>query len=98
MQIIYGNVGRILIVHALGTRVELLTILFGPPIFEVALGVKLAAFVVEAVGKLVSDGAAGVSVVRCIVCFAVVNWRLQNPCREVDVVHLRVVVGVHRGG
>ena len=69
----------------------------GPPVLQIALGVELAAFVVEAVGQLVADGAAGVAVVGSIVDLGVVERRLQHAGGKVDVVHLRVVVGVDRG-
>ena len=64
---------------------------------QVALGVELAALVVEAVGQLVADGGAGIAVVGRVVQLRIVERRLQYAGREVDVVHLRVVVGVDRG-
>ena len=70
-------------------------VLLGPPVLQIALGVELAAFVVEAVGQFVADGAAGVAVVRRVVHLRIEERRLQHAGREVDVVHLRVVVGVH---
>ena len=51
-------------------------------------------FVVEGVGELVADGGAGVAVVGRVVELRVVERRLQHAGREVDVVHLRVEVGV----
>ena len=68
-----------------------------PPVAQVALRVELAAFVVEAVGQFVSDGAAGVAVVGGVVRLGIEERRLQNAGGEVDVVHLRIVVGVDGG-
>ena len=55
-------------------------------------------FVVEAVGQFVADGGAGVAVVGRVVHFGIVQRRLQDTGGEVDVVHLRVVIGVDGGG
>jgi hypothetical protein len=74
-----------------------LAVLRGPPVLQVALGVVLAALVVEAVGELVADGGAGVAVVGRVVHLRVEERRLQDAGGEVDVVDLRVVVRVHRG-
>ena len=43
-----------------------------------------------------TDGAAGIAVVRGIVHARVIQRRLQHSGWKVDVIHLRVVVGVHR--
>ena len=48
----------------LGALLEFFAVVFGPPVAQVALGVELAAFVVEAVRQFVADGAAGVAIVR----------------------------------
>jgi hypothetical protein len=50
-----------------GAFLESFRVLLGPPVLQVALGVELAAFVVEGVGQFVADGAAGVAVVRRVV-------------------------------
>ena len=70
---------------------------WGPPVLEVAVGVELAALVVEGVGELVADGGAGVAVVGGVVELDVVKGRLEHSGGEVDVVHLRVEVGVDGG-
>ena len=64
---------------------------------EVAVGVELAAFVVEAVGEFVADDGADVAVVDGVVGFGVVEGGLQDAGGEVDVVHAGVVVGVDGG-
>src|SRR5437764_14472050 len=45
-----------------------------------------------------TDGAAGVAVVRGVVHFRIVERRLKNSGGKVDVVHLRIEVGVNSGG
>ena len=42
-----------------------------------------------------ANRAAGVSVIGSVVHLGVVEWGLQHSGREVDVIHCRVVVGVH---
>src|ERR1700741_4038551 len=98
MDIVDEDEGRILVADTFGALVEFLPVCFGPPIFQVPLGVELAAFVVEAVGEFVADGAAGVAVVGGVVHLGVIQRRLKDTGGEVDVVHLRIVVGVYRGG
>ena len=50
VHVIDHHILTVLILHALGAGVELLAILFCPPVAEIALGIELAAFVVEGVG------------------------------------------------
>ncbi len=88
---------RVLVGHAGGALFEFLGVLHGPPVAQIALGVELAAFVVEAVGQFVADGGAGVAVVGRVVHFRIEERRLQDAGGEIDVVHLRVVVGVDGG-
>ncbi len=61
------------------------------------MGVELAAFVVEAVRQFVSNGGAGVAVIGRIVGFRIEQRRLQDAGGEIDVVDLRIVVGVDSG-
>jgi len=67
------NVAAILIFHALGSRLELVAVVFGPPVPQVSFRVVLAAFVIEAMGQLVPDCAASVSVIRSVVHLGVVE-------------------------
>src|SRR5258708_15991236 len=66
--------------------------------FGICVGVELAVFVVEAVGEFVADGAGGVAVVGGVVHFRIVERGLKHSGGEVDVVHLRIEIGVDRGG
>ena len=67
LDVIHGDVLRILVGDATGALLKLLAILRRPPVAQIALRVELAAFVVEAVGQFVADGGAGVAIVRSIV-------------------------------
>ena len=59
------------------------------------MGIELAAFVVEAMREFVADGASGIAVVRRGIGFRIKQRRLQHAGGEIDVIHLRIVVGVH---
>ena len=97
VDVVNDDVLRILVHDAVGVFHELIGVFLGPPVFQIPLGIELAAFVVEAVGQLVADGGAGIAVVRSVVQFGVVERRLQNTSGEIDVVHLRIEVGIDGG-
>ena len=74
----------------------MLLVVRGPPVAEIAVGVELAALVVEAVGEFVTDHGADRAEVHRIVGPVVIERRLQNSGGKRDVVLGRVVVRVHR--
>src|SRR5437773_729354 len=96
VYLVHDDVLRILILNALGALLKFLRVFFGPPILKIALGVELAALIVKAVRQLVANGPARIAVIRSVVELGVIERRLQHAGREVDVIHLRVVVGVDR--
>src|SRR5579864_7161403 len=77
-DVIHDSVLGILIGNAFGALLELGGVVFGPPIFQISLRIELTALIVEAVGELVPDGGAGVTVIRRIVHFRIEQRRLQN--------------------
>ena len=97
LDVVDDDILRVLIDYALGPIGEIFRVVLGPPVFQVAVSVELAAFVVEAVGEFVADGAPGVAVVGRIVHLRVVQRRLQHAGGEVDVVHLSIEIGVDGG-
>src|SRR5215472_12801393 len=94
LDVVDDDVLGILIDHALAALLELLGIVLAPPVAQITLGVELAALVVEAVGEFVTNRASGIAVVRSIVQLGIIERRLQHAGREIDIVHLRVVIGV----
>ncbi len=44
-----------------------------------------------------ANGTAGIAIVRSVVHPGVIERRLENARGEVDVVHLRIEVGIHGG-
>ena len=95
VDVVDDNVAAVLIFHALGSRLEFVAVVFGPPVPEVSFRVVLAAFVIEAMGQFMPNCAASVSVIRSVVHLDVVEGRLQHARGEINVVHLRIVIGVH---
>ena len=68
-----------------GAVFERLGVVGGPPVAQVAVGVDLAALVVEAVGELVADHAADGAVVDGGVGVGIEDRRLQDRRRKHDV-------------
>ena len=77
-----------------GPALIFLGVFFRPPVAQIAVQVELAAFVVETMCKLVPDDGSDRAVVGGLVETVVKERRLQNSRRKVDVVLLRIVVGV----
>jgi hypothetical protein len=76
--------------------VELLRIRFGPPPTQIPFSIELPAFVIEAMGNLVSDCAPHATIVDGIIGLRVEKRRLHDSSGERDFVRARVVVGVDR--
>ena len=81
----------------LGTTFERLGIVSRPPIAQIAARIKTAAFIVKAMGQLMSNGPTGIPVIRGIVQRSVIKWRLKDAGRKIDIVHLRIVISIHGG-
>ena len=97
MHVLDRHEGGILVRETTGAFLELGGVLRGPPVAQVPLRVELAPLVVEAVRQLVADDRADASEVGGVVGAVVVIRGLQDTGGKVDVVHLRIVVGVDRG-
>ena len=89
MRIAGDDVLRVLVGDARGALFVRLRVAFGPPVAQVALAVELAALIVEAVRQLVADDGARAAVVDRRVAPGLVEGRLQDAGREVDVVAIR---------
>jgi hypothetical protein len=72
-----GEAG-ILVGNAFGGSFEGLRVGLGPPVFQISVGVELPALIVEAVRQFMTDGCAGVAVVRRIIQLGIVERRLQD--------------------
>src|SRR5580704_4625313 len=70
VHVVDAHVAGILVADTLRSLIEFFAIGVRPPIFQVAVGVELAALIVESVRQFVADRAAGVAVV----------WRVVHLC------------------
>src|SRR5205807_5042370 len=96
--IVHGCVAGILVGHTLRSGIKFFFILLGPPVAQVALGIELAALVVEAVSQFMSDYGANPTEVQSIISTVIVERRLENSRWKGDVVELRVVTSIHGHG
>jgi len=77
VDVVDDDIGGELIAYAVDAIFETFGVVRGPPVFEIALAVELAAFIVEAMGEFVANGGAGISVVGCVVFPGIVERRLK---------------------
>src|SRR5205085_4997584 len=68
-----------------------LGVLFCPPIAQRARCIDLAALIVEAVSKFVTDNPAGCAIINCGIGIRVENRRLKNSGRKDNVAQTTVV-------
>ena len=67
-----------------------------PPVGQISHFVVLPALIVEAMRHFVADDGADAAIIHRVVRVRVEERWLQNSGRENNLVHLRIVVGVHR--
>src|SRR6202012_2862791 len=77
VQIVHSDKAVILLHHAIGAFGELLAVRRGPPLFKIALAVKLASLIIKAVGQLMADDGSCSSVIHCAVPAVIEKGRLQ---------------------
>src|SRR5579859_2503685 len=80
-----------------GAFLEILHVVGGPPILQVAAAVKLAPMVVEAMSDFMADDRAHTAVVHGVISLGIIKGRLQDAGGKDDFVHAAIVVGVDRG-
>ncbi len=97
VHVVHRNELAVLVHEAGGADLEVLFVLGGPPIVQVAVAVELRSLIVEAVRELMADDAADMAVVHREIGLLVVKRGLQNAGRKVNVVHAGVVIGVDGG-
>ena len=90
----HGAVGAVLLDQAGGQGLEGGAVFGRPPVAQTALGVVLAARVVEGVADFMAKGDAQQAVVDRVFRFHVEEWRLQDRGRYRDRVQRRAVAGV----
>ena len=83
-----------LVDHAFGELFELLIVLIGPPIGEVAILIAACAIVIEGVADLVSDDGTDATEVLLSFLLKAIERSLKDGGREGDVVGAWVIAGV----
>ena len=76
----------VLIRDATSAFLELLAVLFCPPVAQIAFGIVLASLVVEAVCQLVANHDPDAAHVDGVIHLLVKKWRLENARREHDLI------------
>jgi len=69
----------------------------GPPIFEIAVDVELAALIIEVVCEFMADDCAFCAIVDDVISRGIEEDGLEDARGEVDGVGLRIFVGVDGG-
>ena len=81
--------------HYIGTFLEVLSIFFRPPVFQITVFVVLATLVVEAVCHLMTDYNTDCTVIEGIISIHIEERILQDTGRETDFVRCRIVISVY---
>src|SRR6201998_4746135 len=84
-----------LLLNAGRAFIEVLAVLLGPPIAEIALTVKLRTGVVEAMGDFMADRSSHAAVVDGVIRLRIKKRRLQNPGGKNNFVHRGPIISVH---
>ena len=79
---------------AIAALAEILQVFRRPPIFQIAVGVKLRALIVEAVSHLVADHRADAAVIERVVSLGIEERRLENSRGKNNFVVQRRVIRV----
>ncbi len=85
-----------LINDALGGLQKRFSIVFCPPVWEVTLGVKLSALIIEAMCQLVPNNRSHTTVINGIISGRIEKRRLKNSSGKNYLVELGIVPGVNR--
>ena len=83
-NIVHHGILGVLLDNAVRPAIEVFGVLFGPPVMQIAVGVELAAFIVESVRQFVPYGAAGIAVVGGIIHPGVKQGRLEHARGKVN--------------
>ena len=81
---------RVLLNETLGAFFELLGVLRGPPVLQIAFWIELPALIVETVRQLVADDGSDGAVVHRRVHALVIERRLEDAGGEIDIVLRRM--------
>ena len=81
--------------HYLSTFLEFLGIFFRPPVFQISVFVILTSLVIKSMCHFMTDNNSDSTVIHCIISIHIKEWRLQDSCREADLIGCRVVISIN---
>src|SRR5450755_555140 len=82
----------VLLRNAPGPRLEGLAVLSRPPVTQVTLTIVLAPLIVETMRQFVANHCAYTAIIHGIAGLWIVERRLQDAGRKVDVIHVRRII------
>ena len=78
------------------TCLEVLTILFCPPVCHITILVIMASLIIESMCHLMTDNHTDGTIVKGIISLRVEEWILKDTCRETDFIRRRIIISIHR--
>src|SRR5205807_607835 len=97
-QVVNGNEVTVFIGNAFGAFFKFLSVLRCPPIAKIALGIEFAALIVKAMSQFMANDQSNRAKVDGIINVTVKKWRLENSCRENDLIEPAAIVGIYGRG
>src|ERR1051325_2997855 len=98
VNVIHRDELVILINQALSTLFEGLFIFRRPPVLEIAFGVEERPLIVKSMSEFVANHRTHTAEIQRIISLEIIEWRLEDASREVDVIFRGFVKGISRGG
>ena len=86
----------VLLNQDIGTLRKTLSVILSPPVLQVTILIVITALVIKSVRHLVSNHHANSAVVNSVVGLRIEERRLQDSCREADLVCRGVIISVNR--
>src|SRR6185312_16434395 len=97
LEIIDRGERAVFIGHATDALLKFLAVFSGPPVTQIAFGIKLASLIVKPMSKLMANDQANSAHVDSIIHLAIKEWRLQNAGREDNLIVAAAVISIHGG-
>jgi len=81
--------------HYLRTFIELFSIFFRPPIFQISFFVILTSLIVKTMGHFMTNDYSDSSIIGSIVSIHIKERRLQNSCWETDFISGWIIISIN---
>src|SRR5579875_2206334 len=97
MKLVFNNVAVELFLNALSPLLEPFQIIGRPPVHQVSMRIKLASLIVKTMRHFMSDHRTHCAIVDGVIGVGIEERRLKNASWKHDLVHRRIVIGIHGG-